>query len=78
MALEGDRSSGHMKGKEDGLKTEVMNCNWGGKQRVIRNSVLTVDCLGPEEQRGVIYVRGDAEESTTTMTEKRKLRVCDI
>ena len=45
---------------------------------MIRNSVLTVDCLGPEEQRGVIYVRGDAEESTTTMTEKRKLRVGDI
>ena len=45
---------------------------------MIRNSVLTVDCLGPEEQRGVIYVRGDAEESTTTITEKRKLRVGDI
>jgi hypothetical protein len=31
-----------------------------------------------KEQRGVIYIRGDAEESTTTMTEKRKLRVGDI
>ena len=32
IALEGDRSSGHMKGKEDGLKTEGMNCNWLERQ----------------------------------------------
>ena len=43
------------------MKTEGMNCNWGGKRRVLSNSILTADCLGlPVEQRSVIYVRGDA------------------
>ena len=43
-----DHSSGHNMERPDGLSTTsgVINMGWGGKQRIMRNSVLSKDDLG--------------------------------
>ena len=46
MLLEVDHSSGHTKKKENGLSTENMNLEWGGKQSKLRDSLITASSLG--------------------------------
>jgi hypothetical protein len=79
VGYETDNSSGHKKGKEDGLKTEGMNCNWGGKQRLVRDSILTTGCLGPDDARGVIKVLvSSGEDGSAAIMESRRLEIGDV
>jgi hypothetical protein len=41
-----DQSSGHAKKRKDGLNAAVMNVQWGGKQPLMRPTVLVEGCLG--------------------------------
>jgi hypothetical protein len=42
-----DWSSGHSKRSDDGLSVGNMNWGFGGKQTLLRPTVLTADCIGP-------------------------------
>jgi hypothetical protein len=42
-----DWSSGHAKRSDNGLSAMDVNLNYGGKQRRMRDSLLTADCIGP-------------------------------
>ena len=47
LAIEVDHSAGHAKYLPDGLHVANMNVKYGGKQKVLRDSVMTEGCLGP-------------------------------
>ncbi|CAM9799266.1 unnamed protein product, partial [Scytosiphon promiscuus] len=49
LVIEVDHSSGHAKQREDGLHVGNMNAKYGGKQKHLRDTVLTEGCVGPEE-----------------------------
>jgi hypothetical protein len=53
-----DHSSGHNAERPDGLTTTSQALNWshGGKQRHMRDSVLTADCIGSSEHDRCIIV----------------------
>ncbi|CAN0077014.1 unnamed protein product [Scytosiphon promiscuus] len=51
LVIEVDHSSGHAKQRENGLHVSNMNVKYGGKQRILRDSVMTEGCLGPEEAK---------------------------
>ncbi|CAN0216615.1 unnamed protein product, partial [Ascophyllum nodosum] len=51
MVIEGDHSSGHAKQREDGLHVSDMNVKYGGKQKKLRDTVMTKECFGPEEAK---------------------------
>ena len=51
MVIEVDHSSGHAKQREDGLHVSNMNVKYGGKQKKLRDTVMTKECLGPEEAK---------------------------
>ena len=51
VVMEIDHSSGHAKQREDGLHVSNMNVKYGGKQRVLRDSIMIEGCLGPEEAK---------------------------
>ncbi|CAM9278484.1 unnamed protein product, partial [Ectocarpus sp. 12 AP-2014] len=51
IVFEVDHSSGHGKQREDGLHVSNMNVKYGGKQKVLRDSVMTEESLGPEEAK---------------------------
>ena len=42
-----DNSTGHSKGRMNGLNVNNMNKNYGGKQQKLHPSVITANCLGP-------------------------------
>jgi hypothetical protein len=42
-----DWSSGHSKRSDDGLSVGSMSWKYGGKQTILRNSLLTAECIGP-------------------------------
>eukprot|EP00732_Lithocolla_globosa_P001261 Lithocolla_globosa_v1_NODE_597_length_3629_cov_4.882205.p1 type:complete len:792 gc:universal NODE_597_length_3629_cov_4.882205:2932-557(-) len=44
--IEVDWSSGHAMHKPDGLHVSNMNVSYGGKQKKLRESIVTQDCLG--------------------------------
>ena len=58
-----DHSSGHASERPNGLSTNSINLGWGGKQRRMRNSVLTANDLGPIKHEGALKV-GDTQEMT--------------
>ncbi|CAM9922815.1 unnamed protein product, partial [Pylaiella littoralis] len=49
VVVEVDHSSGHAKQREDGLHVSNMNVKYGDKQKVLRDTVMTEGCVGPEE-----------------------------
>lgn len=49
--IEVDRSAGHAKRREDGLHVGNMNVRFGGKQGVLRDTIMSEACLGPEEAK---------------------------
>ncbi|CAM9872720.1 unnamed protein product, partial [Pylaiella littoralis] len=51
VVVEVHHSSGHAKHREDGLHVSNMNVKYGGKQKVLRDSVMTEGCVGPEEAK---------------------------
>jgi hypothetical protein len=53
-----DHSSGHNAERPDGLTTTSQALNWshGGKQRHMRDSILTADCIGSSEHDRCILV----------------------
>ncbi|CAB1120843.1 unnamed protein product [Ectocarpus sp. CCAP 1310/34] len=51
VVFEVDHASGHGKQREDGLYLSNMNVKYEGKQKVLRDSVMTEGCLGPEEAK---------------------------
>ena len=51
LVLEVDHSSGHAKYRPDGLHVSNMNVKYGGKQKELRDSVMTEGCLGPREAK---------------------------
>ncbi|CAB1104406.1 unnamed protein product [Ectocarpus sp. CCAP 1310/34] len=51
VVVEIDHSSGHTRQREDGLHVGNMNVKYGGKQKVLRDTVMTEGCLGPEEAK---------------------------
>ncbi|CAN0430198.1 unnamed protein product, partial [Pylaiella littoralis] len=51
LTVEIDHSSGHTKQREDGLHVSNMNVKYGGKQKVLRDTVVTEDWLGPGEAK---------------------------
>ena len=56
LAIEVDHSAGHAKYLPDGLHVQNMNVNYGGKQKVLRDSVMTEGCLGPRSAK--MYLDG--------------------
>ncbi|CAN0187432.1 unnamed protein product [Laminaria digitata] len=62
IVIEVDHSAGHAKGREDGLHVSNMNVKYRGKQRVLRESIMTEGCLGPGEAK--MYL-ANGEWSTT-------------
>lgn len=62
LVIEVDHSAGHAKGREDGLHVTNMNVKYGGKQKVLRDSIMTEGCLGPGEAK---MYRADGKWSTT-------------
>ena len=57
MVIEVDHSSGHAKQREDGLHVSNMNVKYGEKQKKLRDTVMTKECLGPEEAK-VYFANG--------------------
>jgi len=55
-----DHSSGHNSERPDGLSTNSINLGWGGKQRCMRNSVLTKDDIGTLKHNRTLKV-GDIQ-----------------
>ena len=51
LAIEIDHSAGHAKYLPDGLHVSNMNVKYGGKQKVLRDSIMTEGCLGPGEAK---------------------------
>eukprot|EP00733_Pompholyxophrys_punicea_P000119 Pompholyxophrys_punicea_v1_NODE_18_length_5920_cov_44.741176.p1 type:complete len:649 gc:universal NODE_18_length_5920_cov_44.741176:695-2641(+) len=51
-----DWSSGHADHKVDGLNPANMNATFGGKQKILRNTVVLADCLG--EQAAIVKFDG--------------------
>ena len=51
VVLEVDHSSGHAKFRDDGLHVPSMNLKWGGKQKKMRDSLITAGCLGQGEAK---------------------------
>ena len=56
LAIEVDHSAGHAKYLPDGLHVANMNVKYGGKQKVLRDSVMTEGCLGPRPAK--MYLNG--------------------
>ena len=56
LAIEIDHSAGHAKYLPDGLHVSNMNVKYGGKQKVLRDSIMTEGCLGPGEAK--MYLNG--------------------
>ena len=78
LAIEVDHSAGHAKYRPDGLHVANMNVKYGGKQKVLRDSVMTEGCLGPHEAKmhlnaGVWSTQYDAVLTTKTVDLKLKL-----
>jgi hypothetical protein len=42
-----DQSSGHCRKRVDGLNVVGMNADWGGVQKIMRDTVIVEGCLGP-------------------------------
>jgi hypothetical protein len=42
-----DQSSGHARKRHDSLNVVGLNGNWGGKQKIMRDSIIVEGCLGP-------------------------------
>lgn len=51
VVVEVDRSSGHAYQREDGLHVSNMSVKYGGKQKKLRDTVMTEEGLGPEEAK---------------------------
>ena len=51
LMVEVDHSAGHAKYREDGLRVGNMDVRFGGKQRVLRDTIVVECCLGPEESK---------------------------
>ncbi|CAM9599800.1 unnamed protein product, partial [Pylaiella littoralis] len=51
VVVEVDHSAGHAKQREDGLHVSNMNVKYGGKQKVLRDTVMVEGCLGPGEAK---------------------------
>jgi len=47
VMMQVDHSSGHAAKQEGALNTTTMNAGRGGKQAVLRSSMMTAGCLGP-------------------------------
>ena len=78
LAIEVDHSSGHAKYLPDGLHVANMNVRYGGKQKALRDSVMTEGCLGPRPAMmylndGVWSTTFDPERTTRTVDLKPKL-----
>ena len=56
LMIEVDHSAGHTKFREDGLHVGSMNTKYGGKQKALRDTIMTDDCLGPGEAK--MYLNG--------------------
>lgn len=56
LMIEVDHSAGHTKFREDGLHVGSMNTKYGGKQKILRDTVMTEGCLGPGEAK--MYLNG--------------------
>ena len=56
LAIEVDHSAGHPKYLPDGLRVANMNVRYGGKQKVLRDIVMTERCLGPRPAN--MYLNG--------------------
>ena len=57
LVIEVDHSAGHAKFLPDGLRVSNMNVKYGGRQKVVRDSVLKEGCLGPGKAK--MYLNGD-------------------
>ncbi|CAM9642953.1 unnamed protein product, partial [Sphacelaria rigidula] len=81
LAIEVDHSAGHAKYLPDGLHVQNMNVKYGGKQKALRDSVMTEGCLGPGSAK--MYLNG-GEWSTkfhpvlTTKTVDMKLKLGEV
>ena len=81
LVIEVDHSAGHAKYLPDGLHVANMNVKYGGKQKVLRDSVMTEGCLGPRPAK--MYLNG-GEWSTkfdpvlTTKTVDLKPKLCEV
>ena len=58
IAMEVDWSSGHMKYDNNALRVIHMNAGWGGKQLIMRDTILTSADL---DTRNAIYQPGDRQ-----------------
>ena len=55
LAIEVDHSAGHAKYLPEGLHVANMNAKYGGKQKKLRDSVMTEGCLGPGSAKMYLY-----------------------
>lgn len=81
LATEIDHSAGHAKFLPDGLNVSNMNVKYGGKQRVVRDSVMTEGCLGPGEAK--MYLNSDKwstqyDPDLTTRVVDMRLKLGDV
>ena len=61
IIFELDHSSGHASERPDGLSVNSINFGWGGKQRKMRNTTLSVNDIGTIMHEGVLKA-GDTQE----------------
>ena len=51
LMVEVDHSAGHAEFRDDGLHVGNMNVNYGGKQKIMRDTTMTEGCVGPGEAK---------------------------
>ena len=78
LMIEVDHSAGHAKYREDGLHVGDMNVRFGGKQRALRDTIMTEWYLGPGEakinvNRGMWITKFIEGTTTRTVDFKPKL-----
>ena len=78
LMIEIDHSSGHAKYRDDGLHVVHMNVKFGGKQRVLRNTIITEGCVGAGQAKTYSNGRDDNEEWTTDFVEGVTRKTVDV
>ena len=73
IAIEVGRSAGHTKYLPEDQHVANMNAKYGGKQRVLRDSAMTEECLGPG--KATMYLNG--EKWSTNFVPELTTRIVD-
>lgn len=70
LIVEVDHSAGHAKFREDGLHVGHMNVKYGGKQKILRDTLMTEGCVGSGEAKMYLNDGKWSTQSVVGVTER--------